>query len=349
MLYDKKPKVSVCLPTYGRAKLLPMVIRSVLSQTYEDFEIFVSDDASPDNTAEVVSSFKDPRIRYHRNKKNLGVRENWNLAVKDARGHYVLKLDDDDYIHPDFLAKTVAVLEEHQGIGSVYTGFYYAKGYAGEWIERVVDAALGKTGYLRGVEYIKNYFLHTSIPRFHPSAAVFRYATAEEAGFFDKAANDLMFSLALAARADVGYIPEPLFYYVQHDGEKASYNKNNTSLIEFEPTRLIEDFFDIDFIKSNAELMKIKHTALKKGRITRSILHLFMCRKEFAFGSYLDAAAGLIRKDRKLLLSPLFVAALLVSFLMTRSLAEKLTYIYKSRRILTWFFKILFAKKPETG
>lgn len=349
MLYDKKPKVSVCLPTYGRAKVLPMVIRSVLSQTYEDFEVFISDDASPDNTGEVVNSFKDPRIRYHRNKRNLGVRENWNFAVKGARGEYVLKLDDDDYIHPAFIAKTVSVLEAHPGIGSVYTGFYYAKGYSGEWTERVVDDTLCKTGYIKGVEYIKNYFLLTSIPRFHPSAAVFRYAVAEEAGFFDKAPNDLMFSLALAAKADVGYVPDPLFYYVQHSGEKASYNKNSKSPIEFEPTRLIEDFFDIDFIRNNAALMEIKQAALKKGRITRAILHLFMCRKGFAFGNYLDAAAGLIRKDWRLLLSPLFLAGLIVSFVTPGSFAGKLTYMYKSRRILAGLFKIIFARGPGTG
>lgn len=345
----KRPKFSVCIPTYGRAHILPEVIRSVLSQTYEDFEIFISDDASPDNTEEVINSFKDPRIRYHRNQKNLGVRENWNFAVKSARGEYVLKLDDDDYIDPTFIAKTVSVLEAHQDIGSVYTGFYYAKGYSGEGTEKVIDEALGKAGRIKGVEYIKNYFLLTSIPRFHPSAAVFRYALAEEAGFFEKAPNDLMFSLALAAKADVGYVPDPLFYYVQHAGEKASYNKNSTSLREFEPTRLIEDFFAIDFIKNNAALMEIKHAALKKGRITRAILHLFMCRMGFAFGGYLDAAAGLIRRDWRLLLSPLFLAGLIVSFVTPGSFAGKLTCMYKSRRILAGLFKIIFAKNSGTG
>src|SRR5512137_1629961 len=98
MLNTEKPKVSICIPTYGRAQVLKHVIKSVLDQTYPDFEVFISDDASPDNTAEVVKSFNDKRIRYHRHEVNLGVRKNWSYVIENARGEYVFKLDDDDYI-----------------------------------------------------------------------------------------------------------------------------------------------------------------------------------------------------------------------------------------------------------
>lgn len=337
----KEPKVSVCIPTYGRARILPKVIGSVLSQTYRDIEIFVSDDASPDNTEEVVRSFTDRRIRYHRNNKNLGVRDNWNFAIKNARGEYVFKLDDDDYIHPAFLEKTVSMLEKHPNIGSVYTGFYYAKDYNGGWIEKVVDDTL-KVEYMRGIDYVRGYLLHASIPKLHPSSVVFRYSVAEEAGFFDTAPNDLMFSLVLAAKADVGYIPEPLFFYVQHTDERASYNKKSAQLINFEPTRLVKEFFEIEFIKTNAELMEIKDSAMKKGRIARSILHLLMCRKGLTFGNYLDAALSLIRRDTKLLLSPLFLIGLFLTFVMPKKLLEKFSYIYKSNKIFTRVAKKIF-------
>lgn len=344
------PKVSVCIPTYGRAHILPKVIGSVLSQTFEDFEIFVSDDASPDNTGEIVMGLSDPRIRYHRNNKNLGVRDNWNFAVKNARGKYVFKLDDDDYIHPYFLEKTISLLEKRHNIGSVYTGFYYAKDYNGGWIEKVVDEAVPEEGCIKGVDYIKGYLLHLSIPKLHPSSVVFRYSVAEEAGFFDKAPNDLMFSLVLAAKADVGYVPEPLFFYVQHTDERASYNKNSKNLTRFEPTRLIDEFFEIDFIRNNTALMEIKECAVKKGRISRSILHLFMCRKGLSFGNYLNEALTLVRRDKKLLLSPLFLIALFATSFMPKKLSEKFSYMYKSRRIFTRVAKIIFKdKKTMTG
>ncbi len=347
MNINNKPKVSVCIPTYGRAGVLSKVIGSVLAQTFRDFEVFISDDASPDNTGEIVKKFSDTRIRYHRNEINLGVRDNWNFIVKNAKGEYIFKLDDDDYIHPLFLEKTISLLEKYHNIGSVYTGFYYASNYDGEWIEEVVDNAFPNTEYIDGIDYVRGYLLNADIPRFHPSSAVFRYSTARDAGFFDKAVNDLMFSLTLAAKADVGYIPEPLFYYVQHRRERASYNTGNPGLINFEPTRLIEDFFRIDFVSDNDELMKIKDVALRKARITRSIMHVFMCKKGLSLRSYMTAVASLIERDKKLLTSPIFLAGLLAISVIPQKLAEKLSYMYKSKQIFTSLAKTIFRTKGK--
>lgn len=329
----KETKLSVCIPTYGRAHVLPKVIGSVLSQTFKDFEVFISDDASPDNTEEVVKGFDDPRIRYHKNKSNLGVRENWNFIIKNAKGEYVFKLDDDDYIHSTFLEKTVSLLEKYPNVGSVYSGFYYAKDYDGRYIEKVIDKALFKSDYIKGIDYVMANLLHTSVPGLHPSSAVFRYSLAEEIGFYDKVKNDLMFSLALASKADVGYVHEPLFYYVQHTNAKASYAKGKDSLYNFEPTKMIKDFFTIDFIKGNAELMKVKDRAIKRERVVRSLLHLAMCRKNFKFKDYLGIALNLVKRDKRLLLSPLFVLSLNGSVLVPKKLMERLNYMYKSKQI----------------
>lgn len=347
MSTNKKPKVSVCIPTYGRAEVLPKVIGSVLAQTFKDFEIFISDDASPDNTGEIVKKFSDTRIRYHRNEINLGVRDNWNFTVKNANGEYVFKLDDDDYIHPCFLEKTIALLEKYHNIGSVYTGFYYAKDYDGGWIEEVIDNTFLSSEYISGIDYVRGYLLNITIPRFHPSSVVFRYSLAGDICFFEKAANDLMFSLALATIADVGYIPEPLFYYVQHDRERASYNRRNSRLLDFEPGRFIEDFYQMDFVKNNADLMEIKDNAIKKGKITRSILHLFMCRKGLNLRNYFAAVLSLIARDKKLLMSPIFLAGLLTISVMPRQIAVKLSYMYKSRQIFASLAKIIFKKKEK--
>ena len=208
----KRPKVSVCIPTYGRAHILPKVINSVLSQTYKNFEVFISDDSSPDSTEDVVRSFSDERIRYHRNNRNLGVRDNWNFTIKNAHGEYVLKLDDDDYIHPAFLEKTVSLLEKYPNVGSVYTGFYYAKNYNGDWIEKVVDVALFKEEYIKGIDYVRGYLLYVSIPRLHPSSVIFRYNLAKEVSFFDKAPNDLMFPFSWLQRPMSGTFMSHCFF-----------------------------------------------------------------------------------------------------------------------------------------
>lgn len=342
-----KPKVSVCIPTYKRANILPDILKYVLSQTFKNFEVFISDDDSPDNTGEVIAGFNDPRIRYSKNSNNLGVIGNWNYTIKHARGEYVFKLDDDDYIHPTFLEKTVSLLEKYKNVGSVYTGFYYAKDYNGGWISEVVDNTGFKKDYINGIDYIKSYLLHTSIHGLHHSSVVFRYSVAKEIGFFEKAKNDVMFSLALASKADVGYVRQPLFYYVQHQDSRASYAEGEggrKKFYHFDPTRLVEDFFDIDFIRSNADLMKIKDDVLKRERKVKSILHLFMSRKAFGLIQHLKISLELVKKDKRLLMSPLFSICLIFTILFPKNFGESVTYMYKSKSIFKKLNSIIFPR-----
>lgn len=105
------PLVSICIPTYRGAAFLPATISSVLDQSYADFEIWVIDDASPDQTAEVVRAFRDERIHYVRNEHNLGPNGNWNRCLELARGKYYKLLPQDDLLEPDSLAEHVAILE----------------------------------------------------------------------------------------------------------------------------------------------------------------------------------------------------------------------------------------------
>lgn len=106
-----RPLVSICIPTYRGAAFLPATIESVLRQSYSDFEIWIVDDASPDDTADVVGAFKDPRIRYVRNERNLGPNGNWNRCLELAQGKYYKLLPHDDLIEPDSLFDHVAILE----------------------------------------------------------------------------------------------------------------------------------------------------------------------------------------------------------------------------------------------
>lgn len=89
----EKPTVSVIIPTYNRAPLLGRAVQSVLNQTYQDFEVIVVDDASLDNTEEVVRHFADPRIHYLRHEENRGTAASRNTAIKIDRGEYVAFLD----------------------------------------------------------------------------------------------------------------------------------------------------------------------------------------------------------------------------------------------------------------
>ncbi len=108
----KSPVVSIIVPTYNRAQLLPRAIRSVLRQTYANFELLIVDDGSTDETAAVVArAFSDPRITYWRLPNNSGVGAARNHGLEQARGRFIALLDSDDEWHPEKLELQVQALE----------------------------------------------------------------------------------------------------------------------------------------------------------------------------------------------------------------------------------------------
>jgi glycosyltransferase involved in cell wall biosynthesis len=113
------PIVSVIIPTYNRANLLPEAVQSVLAQTFADFELIIVDDGSSDNTQQVVENFTDGRIRYIY-QDNKGITGAMNTGLNAAQGSYVARLDSDDRWLPTILAEQVAILQNNPTIGVVY-------------------------------------------------------------------------------------------------------------------------------------------------------------------------------------------------------------------------------------
>ena len=126
----EKPTVSVIIPTYNRAKLLPRAIKSVLNQTFKDFEVIIVDDGSTDNTEEVINEFQkhNKRIKYIRHEKNKGAAAARNTGIKIAQGEYIAFQDSDDEWLPNKLEKQMEIFESAPAeIGVVYTDY-------GEWV-----------------------------------------------------------------------------------------------------------------------------------------------------------------------------------------------------------------------
>lgn len=115
--------VSIILCTYNRAELLPNAIRSVLKQTYRDWELIVIDDGSTDDTYGVVKDFfmEDKRIIYffHRNE---GLAKARNIGLAIARGDYICFVDSDDELAPMHLKKRVEYLEHHSSVDFLHGG-----------------------------------------------------------------------------------------------------------------------------------------------------------------------------------------------------------------------------------
>lgn len=127
------PRVSVIVPTSNRSALLRRAVGSILAQTLGDFEIIIVDDASIDDTQQVVKAFGDDKIRYVRHHAKKGAAAARNTGIVSSRGKYIAFLDDDDEWFPEKLAKQFDLLERRPPtVGVVYTGAF------------AVDAATGK-------------------------------------------------------------------------------------------------------------------------------------------------------------------------------------------------------------
>jgi glycosyltransferase involved in cell wall biosynthesis/SAM-dependent methyltransferase len=105
------PALSVCVPTWNGATYVAETLRSVLAQTFTDFELLIVDDGSTDATLNIVASFADPRVRVHQNARRLGLAGNWNRCLELAQGRYVKFLFQDDTLEPDAVAVLFATLE----------------------------------------------------------------------------------------------------------------------------------------------------------------------------------------------------------------------------------------------
>jgi glycosyltransferase involved in cell wall biosynthesis len=113
------PSVSVCLPVYNGERFLGETLRSVLDQTYRDFELVVLDNGSTDQSGHIARSFGDPRIRLERNRETLPQADNWNRIVELARGPLVKVVCADDLLHPRCLELQVAPMDSDPGLAVV--------------------------------------------------------------------------------------------------------------------------------------------------------------------------------------------------------------------------------------
>ena len=158
-----KPLVSICIPTFNYGRFIPEAIQSVLIQSFSNFELIVVDNASTDETAELMEAFvrSDPRIRFYRNSENVGIAKNFNLALGYAAGDYVKILCADDLLAPTALERSLAAIRNDPAVSLVTTGRLLVDlrlqpvGYASYCTEegsidgdKVIDRCLFGTNYV---------------------------------------------------------------------------------------------------------------------------------------------------------------------------------------------------------
>lgn len=110
------PKVTIGIPAFNASRFLSFAIRSILKQTFQDWELIITDDGSTDNTVKIAQRFNDPRIRIIFDGQNRGISFRLNQQLAMAQGKYFARMDADDIMFPDRLATQVEYMEAHPEI-----------------------------------------------------------------------------------------------------------------------------------------------------------------------------------------------------------------------------------------
>jgi glycosyltransferase involved in cell wall biosynthesis len=216
-----EPRVTVALLTRDRSQLLRVALASVLAQRGVDFDVIVLDNASTDDTPDVVRSFNDSRTTYVRHEHDIGIIRNWNrgIAEASARSPFVSIFHDDDVMLDGFLAESARGLVAHPSAGMSLCLAQYIKQDGS--LKDVQLARDVKEGLNNGLDFIE-LFVEGRSMEIPPPIAMFRADALRRAGFADsphaRGTCDMNLYYRVAAIADVLMIPKVLVQCRLHDG-----------------------------------------------------------------------------------------------------------------------------------
>jgi glycosyltransferase involved in cell wall biosynthesis len=225
------PLVSICIPTYNMARFVGPALESALAQTYPNLEILVSDNASSDDTAAVLSRYHDSRLEISRNSVNLGPVGNFNKLIVASRGKWIKFLEADDLLKPECVGTMVAAASGCPSVGIVCC----ARTLIGPSGELLGFTRKGKSRLASGSEILKqagknNNEIGT------PTDVLAKREILMAAGLFDEGfgtyLNDFDLWLRCIESCDVALLEEPLVSVRRHPDQIGSVGSINNSDID---------------------------------------------------------------------------------------------------------------------
>jgi glycosyltransferase involved in cell wall biosynthesis len=219
------PKVTIAIPTYNSEKFLEQTLKSILDQTYQDFEIIISDDNSNDNTKNIVDYYleKYKNIKFFTNTNNLGLFANFNKCIEYAQGEYINIIGHDDVMLPRNIQMKCKILDNYPNVGLVASSIKCIDQYNNFITLGDVNWAKYEADSLeKGKEWIQ-YKASANNPICCPFVFL-RRSTLEKSGFFSceyPFVGDYEMWLRVAIFADIYFLNETLGYFRWH--------KNNES------------------------------------------------------------------------------------------------------------------------
>ncbi len=216
------PRVTVILSSLNHAKFIAAAIESVLNQTFGDFELFIVDDASEDNSWDIIQQYKDKRIVAMRNSKRMRGAYGFNEIIeKRARGEYIAIHHSDDLFHSTKLEKQTAFLDAHPGVGAVFTQVDVIDEHGEPFAdaEHFYSSAFRQKNRSR-FEWLRHFFFKGN-SLCHPSVLARRSAYLS-IGLYDRRLGqitDFDLWIRMCLQYEIHILDEPLVKFRVRDGE----------------------------------------------------------------------------------------------------------------------------------
>ena len=265
------PLVSILIPTYNREGIIEETISSAIAQDYPNIEFVVVDNASTDNTWDVVTrlSQQDNRIKCFRNERNLGPVRNWKKCIGEASGEYGKILWSDDLIAPSFVSKTMPFIVDDESVAFVYSGVEI---FSENSNKKQSCYFINETGKYPSFEFIDGLILSdmTLSNRYpvSPGCSIFRMKDLEKNLLIDvpnKVGSDfsmhaigndaLLFLLTANQYDNYGFINEKLSFFRSHLGSISVESAKTGKLI------LMYDLAKSFFVENYRQEIAGKHNA----------------------------------------------------------------------------------------
>lgn len=258
----QSPLVSVCIPAYNACRYIEQTIRAVARQTYTNWELVIVENCSTDDTLtvieRVVEELQDERIQVLRNQQKLPAPENWNVAVRAARGEFVKLICADDVPTDECLELQVRLLEAHPS-ASVVAGARIIVNADGRRL--FTRCGIRRDGLQDGKKAIRNCLLSGTNMIGDPVVVMWRRSAMEKVGFFDPSVvycTDMEMWLRFLEVGDLYFTTQPVGYYRIH-GLAAARGLRNIVVRDFLHTAsLLEKRGSVKFTRVDRILIAVK-------------------------------------------------------------------------------------------
>jgi glycosyltransferase involved in cell wall biosynthesis len=268
------PKVSVAMASYNHAPYVATALQSVLEQSFQDFEIVVTDDGSADGTAEEARQVRDPRISVKALPTNVGGSIALNSSILRCRGLYVAVLNSDDIFLPGKLERQVRYLDAHPEIGALF-------GYPQFIDECGIRLAPGDTFYgnmfdvanRTRAQWLRHFFFQGNA-LCHPSVLI-RRKCYDAVGFYNPALAqlpDLEMWVRLLHRFDIHVLPEPLvgFRILEGDRNASAGRPDAIARVQWEWLHVLPHYLTLDKALLARVFTELPDTSTRKFELTRA-------------------------------------------------------------------------------